>query len=553
MAPTQTRAKAYLFVLATLALWTVFASAAHGAVWSIEEKSLTAKGVSSEATAFPEKTMSVISAGLGLEMSCTLNGVGTIVAGSKGEATLKMSSCTVVGGKCTVSEIFTIFNGIVELTENKATGAIYEVVTPASGKGGTLTTIKFSGKECVLPAEAKLTGALAGQLETKQAVEQSVKFSQAINEAAGVSLLIAGKVGAYSGTTTEKLNGTNVGKKWGACTACDFSPKEGYGPTNPADPGICKACTGDPIDAASGNLTETQTDLKVAGRGPLLALTRSYNAQLAATQKEAEVGPFGFGWTAPYSAHLTTEATSATVTQDNGSTAVFYLNGGTYSAAAWGQATLVKEGENYVYTLPTQEKLEFSKTGQLIKITDRHKNALTLTYKEGKLETAKDAAGRAITFAYKEGKVESVKDPMGHTAKYTYESGNLATVTLPGEVSPNWKFKYDASHRLTEVTNGRGNTTKNEYDASSRVTLQTEPLERKRKFEYATTGTIKETTITEPNGSKTIEEVQRNRGAAQRHQSRRNGDLHDEHLHVRQLAQPAHGNRRQRAHDHLRL
>ena len=498
---------AILALLVTLGLAAISASVAHAAVWSIEEKSLTAKGVSKETTAFPEKTMNVSSAGLGLEMSCTLNGTGTIVAGSKGEATLKMSSCTVGGGKCTVSEIFTISNGIVELTENKATGAIYEVVTPASGKGGTLTTIKFAGKECVLPTEAKVTGALAGQLETKQAIEQPVKFSQAINEAAGVSLLIAGKVGAYSGTSAEKLNGTNVGKKWGACAACDYSPKEGYGGSNPAAPEFCKKCLGDPVDVASGNLVETQADLKVEGRGPALGLTRFYNAQLAAAQKEAEVGPFGYGWTGSYSATLAIDekAATATVTQDNGSSVVFYLNGGVYTPATWVQAKLAKEGENYVYTLPTQEKLEFSKAGQLLKITDRHKNSLTLTYKEGKLETVKDAAGRALTFAYKEGRVESVKDPLGNTVKYTYESGNLATVTLPGEISPNWKFKYDASHRLTEITDGRGNTTKNEYDASNRVTLQTEPLERKRKFEYATTGTIKETTTTEPNGSKTVQ------------------------------------------------
>src|SRR6185436_11169033 len=127
------------------------------------------------------------------------------------------------------------------------------------------------------------------------------------------------------------------------------------------------------------------------------------------------------------------------------------------------------------------------------------------TYKEGLLETIKDAASRTLTFTYKEGKVESIKDPLGNTVKYGYESGNLTKVTLPGETEANWKFKYDTSHRLTELADGRGNTTKNEYDASNRVTLQTDPLEGKRKFEYAETNGVKETTITEPNGSKTLE------------------------------------------------
>jgi len=494
-----------LFV--TLALAAVSASVAHAAVWSIEEKSLTAKGVTEESTSLPEKPMNVFSAGLGMEMFCTGNGTGKIIAGTKAVVTLKLFSCTVNGGTCTLSEGTVVINNApAELSENKATGALYEIVKPATEKG-TLATIKLSGEKCVLPKEIKVTGTLAGQLETKQAIEQPLKFSQAINEAAGASLLFNEKTGSYSGTAIQKLSGANLGKKWGACTACDYSLKEGYGGNNPGAPGVCKECAGDPVDIASGNLTEAQTDLKVEGRGPMLGLTRSYNAQLAAAQKEAEVGPFGYGWTGSYSASLAIDekAATATVTQDNGSSVVFYLNAGTYAPAAWVQAKLVKEGENYVYTLPSQEKLEFSKAGQLTKVTDRHKNSLTLTYKEGKLETVKDAAGRALTFVYKEGKVESVKDPLGNIVKYTYESGNLATVTLPGEISPNWKFKYDASHRLTEITDGRGNVTKNEYDASSRVTLQTEPLERKRKFEYATTGTIKETTITEPNSSKTVQ------------------------------------------------
>ena len=168
--------------------------------------------------------------------------------------------------------------------------------------------------------------------------------------------------------------------------------EEELGECNPALVEMIRCLTGDPINAATGNLTESQTDIApLGGRGPALAVTRSYNAQLAATQKEA--GVFGYGWTGPYSAYLTTGAETATVHQDNGSTATFYLSGGKYLSPGWSQSTLVKEGENYLFTLPTQEKLEFNKSGQLTKVTDRHKLSLTLTYKEGKLETVKDAAG----------------------------------------------------------------------------------------------------------------------------------------------------------------
>ncbi|HEX7245416.1 MAG TPA: DUF6531 domain-containing protein [Solirubrobacterales bacterium] len=269
--------------------------------------------------------------------------------------------------------------------------------------------------------------------------------------------------------------------------------------------GMPRCIVGDLINAATGNLAKEQTDLgPLGGRGPALGVTRSYNSQIAVTQTEA--GAYGYGWSGPYSSYLTINggAGTATVHHENGSTVVFYLIGGNYYPPLWSKATLKKSGENYIYTLPTQEQFKFNSSGQLTEQIDRHSNALTLTYKEGKLETVKDKAGRTLTFAYEGAQVKSVKDPMGHEVKYTYESGNLATVTLPGKTEASWKFKYDGSHRLTEAIDARGGATKNEYDASNRAKTQIDPLAYERKLEYKETEGVKETTITEPNGSKTL-------------------------------------------------
>ncbi len=285
------------------------------------------------------------------------------------------------------------------------------------------------------------------------------------------------------------------------------SPKESRGSSNPGST-IRHACTGDPIDCATGNLTETQRDLSIGGRGPGLHVERSYNALTAAEAKEA--GPFGYGWSGTYSAHLEINAETETVTvvQDNGSSVIFIKSAtsGAYEAATWIQATLKKEGSNYLYTLPDQTKLEFNTEGRLAKEVDRNGNAITLAYEAGKLKAAKDAAGRELTFAYTGSQVTSVKDPMGHEVTYAYEAGNLISVTLPGEASPRWKFKYDGSHQLTEVTDGRGSVLSNEYDASHRVKKQTDPAERVTKLEYGETEGHMTTTITEPNGSTTFEQ-----------------------------------------------
>lgn len=290
--------------------------------------------------------------------------------------------------------------------------------------------------------------------------------------------------------------------------ACPFyppvPPTDTQGGGNQAAPNVhdCYKTTF-PVNCASGNQAEEQTDLVLGGRGPAMHLTRTYNSQAAVEAKAA--GPWGYGWSGPYSSHLefNIESGAVTVVQENGATATFNLSGGIYVPGTWIQATLVKEGGNYIFTLPDQEKLKFNSVGQLIEQKDRNGNALTFTYESGKLIAVEDAAGRLLFFFYTGAQVTLVVDPMFHVVKYGYESGNLASVTLPGEETPRWKFKYDASHQLIEMIDGRGGVVKTEYDGKHRVKKQTDPIGRVTKFEYGESE--KTTTITEPNGSTTFE------------------------------------------------
>jgi RHS repeat-associated protein len=285
-------------------------------------------------------------------------------------------------------------------------------------------------------------------------------------------------------------------------------PAETFGTKRAATPQQ-RACTkGDPVNCATGNETESQQDLAVGGRGPAFELQRTYNSQLARAQTSP--GPFGYGWTSSYSAHLEVneELSLATVYQDDGSTVRFVRSGSGWAPlGSIVQASLSQEGSTYMYTLPDQTKLHFNGEGLLTSEEDRNGNALTMSHGTGgRLEAVTDPAGRKITLKYNgEGRVESAADPMGHTVKYGYEGGNLASVTEPGEASPNWQFKYDSSHELTTETLGRGQSVTTEYDGSGRVTAQTDPRGNKRKWEYVGSESTPETKITEPNGSKTVE------------------------------------------------
>jgi len=288
-----------------------------------------------------------------------------------------------------------------------------------------------------------------------------------------------------------------------------FNEKDSQGGSNNSAPGldICSASLF-PVNCATGNQYEEQTDHVLGGRGPSLAVGRTYNSQAASEAKEA--GPWGYGWSGPYSSHLefNAESGAVTVVQENGATATFAFSGGVYVPSAWVQATLVKEGTNYVFTLPYQEKLKFNSEGKLIEQKDRNSNRLVFFYSSGKLfavENEVEEEERYLLFSYTGSQVTSVSDRMGHKVKYAYESGNLISVTLPGEETPRWKFKYDASHQMTEMTNGRGGIVKTEYDEKHRVKKQTDPMERVTKFLYSELEGRKTTTITEPNGSTTFE------------------------------------------------
>jgi RHS repeat-associated protein len=245
---------------------------------------------------------------------------------------------------------------------------------------------------------------------------------------------------------------------------------------------------GDPVDVASGDFTEQQTDIAVGGRGVGLNLSRSYSSMAAV--EALSPGAFGYGWTNSFDDRLVLEEEGKEITlaRGNGSTVPFAeTSKETFSPQAWSLDKLTGSVEKgFVLTLPDSTKYSFSAAGRLESVVDRNGNKTTLAYDEaGRLKTITDPASRQITLAYNaEGLVESAKDPMGHIVKYGYEGKELTSVTMPGEGSPRWRFKYDGSRRMTTITDGRGGETVNEYDSSNRVVSQTDPAKRTLTFEY---------------------------------------------------------------------
>jgi RHS repeat-associated protein len=259
------------------------------------------------------------------------------------------------------------------------------------------------------------------------------------------------------------------------------------GEENPSAPYDEVAMCGEAV-SCTGNLSPSQSDFAIGGRGVGLDLTRTYNSQAAAAGVH---GVFGYGWSSSLSDHLVVEPSRhlATLVQADGSSVGFNEGaGGTFTGPAWTQDILSgTTGTGYTLRLEDQTVYKFAgASGRLESVTDRNGNATTLSYNgSGNLETITDPAGRTIKLAYNaEGLVESATDPMKHVVKYTYEGGNLATVTQPGETGLRWQFKYNEAHEMTEMIDGRGGKTVNKYNSAHQEIEQTDPMGRTTSFEY---------------------------------------------------------------------
>lgn len=260
---------------------------------------------------------------------------------------------------------------------------------------------------------------------------------------------------------------------------------------------------GDPVNCASGNFSETFTDVSVPGRGPSLDLTRTYNSLAAST-----AGIFGYGWTSSYEANVTVNGDgSATVTEADGSQVTGVpAGGGTYTIPAWADSTLTHNGDGtWTFVRRRDITYTFGSAGRLTALTDRNGYSTLLAYNgSGQLLTVTDPAGRALTFSYgANGFVSQVADPSTQTLTYGYDgAGNLTSVS--DRMSRPTSFGYDGNHLLQTLNDPRGGVTTNIYDANGRVTQQTDPAGLVTHYAYtgdnfSTSGGT--TTITDPHGS----------------------------------------------------
>ena len=209
------------------------------------------------------------------------------------------------------------------------------------------------------------------------------------------------------------------------------------GAENPSAPGHPHSTCGDPVDCATGNYSETQTDLAVGGRGVGLDLTRTYNSQAGA---------------------------GLVVSQTDGN-----KHETKYVRNVIGEVTEV------VDPLGRKTIKVYDKAGNLTSLTDPAKRTTTYKY---------DPANRLKEITYSDG--------ITPTVKYEYaEDGDRTSMT---DGTGTTTYGYDQLDRLTESKDGHGDTTGYEYNLANEQTKITYPNTKAVERAYDKAGRLEKVT-----------------------------------------------------------
>ncbi|MGH7046480.1 MAG: DUF6531 domain-containing protein [Stellaceae bacterium] len=262
-----------------------------------------------------------------------------------------------------------------------------------------------------------------------------------------------------------KVTGLTLAKDLGSPSPPETPDDQSSSPADPstpddANPCGCGAVSGDPINTATGNLFEAQTDYTAA---PVtgLALTRYYNSQ------DVTNSAFGEGWHSTWHRSLTHTSTSTmTVTRADGREDNFTLTAGIWKAdpdvtsrLSAVPATGTQTGWRLVTADDTVES--YALAGQLTSVTTRAGLVTRLAYNaSGQLTTVTGPFGDRLGFVNDaDGRVAQVTAPDGGVFTYAYDGNdNLVSVTHPDKSVRRYVYGDTAfPHALTGIIDEDGN------------------------------------------------------------------------------------------------
>ncbi len=220
------------------------------------------------------------------------------------------------------------------------------------------------------------------------------------------------------------------------------------------------------INFGTGNKYLQQTDLAIAGPGPEIAFTRTYNSQ------SNDVSVLGHGWTAPHTERLIVAADRITLVQQGGRYVHFLNDGnGNYLNQIGARRLITAETDGHRLKEFDGSIRLFDINGRITSFTDRNGNSRSYSYAGDRLETISNNFGAVLTFGYTDSRLTSVTGPQG-TFLYGYDTdNNLTSVTAPDNSTITYLYDDPGDpHNLTGVIDQDTRRILTvEYDSNDRV------------------------------------------------------------------------------------
>jgi RHS repeat-associated protein len=242
-----------------------------------------------------------------------------------------------------------------------------------------------------------------------------------------------------------------------------------------SDPGCPSGCEGNPINTATGDKYQVETDY-VGGTNTHIELRRYYNS--------LAMQPTGFGmdWRSTYDRSILTFPGSnlAQTYREDGRIDSFWFQGGVWVGDADVTTTLAAVMTGGVQTgwqvTRGDDSVElYNISGQLTSITTREGLTTTLTYNGTQLATVTGPFGHTLQYSYyTTGNVYQIKTPDGLFYTYAYDANNnLTSVTYPDKTVRQYRYENTSfPNALTGIIDELNNRYATYgYDTSGRANL----------------------------------------------------------------------------------
>ncbi|NNC11906.1 type IV secretion protein Rhs [Planctomonas sp. JC2975] len=235
----------------------------------------------------------------------------------------------------------------------------------------------------------------------------------------------------------------------------------------------------DPVNTATGNFTEPETDLAFSEASSALAFTRDYNS--AATT----VGAFGPGWSSWSEARLILTEESARWVLADGRHIVFPRRDDAWDRAVGSSYWLARRGDALVVTDNAGGRWLFDEVGRLVSFDRGAGTRVEVGYDpDGRFAGLIHERGRSVSVEWSGDRIVRATASDGRQVAYRYdESGRLVEASGPagarryvwGDSSGLVEQVIDADG-VVEVVNG--------YDDEGRVAWQRSPFGRVSRYSY---------------------------------------------------------------------